>query len=207
MVYFFSINIWTRPALFVRDERYAFFHTQVCQRARWFGERICKGSQETSGQVSQHRGIWSAYCESEKKLSFRNKKCESTLFARFTPKDRKKGAPPESSQTSCFRSSIVIIVYKYKYIYEFTIVIRLLLCEVGYQAGQHELLSESLGMLWFHDVWTDFQISKLDSFIGLPWLWNKKTLISWDDLFIFQALGVPFQAKQLPVRSKVKSKR
>jgi len=46
------------------------------------------------------------------------------LVARFTPKDRKKGAPPESSQTSCFR---------------------LLLCEVGYQAGQHELLSESLG--------------------------------------------------------------
>ena len=76
---------------------------------------------------------------------------KSPLFARFTPKDRKKGAPPESSQTSCFRSSIVIIVYKYKYkykyIYEFTIVIRLLLCEVGYQAGQHELLSESLGML------------------------------------------------------------
>ena len=105
--------------------------------------------------MSQHRGIWSAYCESEKKLSFRNKKCESTLFARFTPKDRKKGAPPESSQTSCFRSSIVIIVYKYKYkyIYEFTIVIRLLLCEVGYQAGQHELLSESLGTLLYKDCY------------------------------------------------------
>ena len=103
------------------------------------------------------------------------KKCKSTLFARFTPKDRKKGAPPESSQTSCFRSSIVIIVYKYKYkyIYEFTIVIRLLLCEVGYQAGQHELLSESLGTLLYKDCYIliswcmniDFEISKLDFFI------------------------------------------
>ena len=84
-----------------------------------------------------------------KKMNLRNEKNaslgKSPLFARFTPKDRKKGAPPETSQTSCFRSSIVIIVYKYKY--KFTIVIRLLLCEVGYQAGQHELLSESLGVL------------------------------------------------------------
>ena len=87
---FFSINIWTRPALFVRDERYAFFHTQVCQRAGWFGERICKRSQETSGQVSQHRGIWSAYCESEKKLSFRNKKMQINTFCKVHSKRQKE---------------------------------------------------------------------------------------------------------------------
>ena len=88
LVYFFSINIWTRPALSVRDERFS--PVQVCQRARWLGERICKGTQETSGQVSQHRGIWSAYCESEKKLSFRNKKMQINTFCKVYSKRQKE---------------------------------------------------------------------------------------------------------------------
>ena len=85
-------------------------------------------------------------------------------FYRFTPKDRKKDAPPESSQTSCFRFNsnfflspiwwIYVQMCELRSIKYFQIISnmkklpsRLLLCEVGYQAGQHELLSESLGKL------------------------------------------------------------